>query len=153
MLVNYPVPIYEVELDENKKPVVLDNGRYKARLDEKGNPIQSKDSNGNLRYDYIQKPLFDSSIVIDENNELEKGGENVTAERQLNRVFSDVQAARYVHRICCSTKDTIDPNADIMLSIIAIDHKHKNLKNKLKEAGCSDYIKTVYGLGYKWQND
>ena len=29
----------------------------------------------------------------------------------------------------------------------------KNLKNKLKEAGCSDYIKTVYGLGYKWQND
>jgi len=29
----------------------------------------------------------------------------------------------------------------------------KNLKNKLKEAGCDDYIKTVYGLGYKWQND
>ena len=29
----------------------------------------------------------------------------------------------------------------------------KNLKNKLKEAGCGDYIKTVYGLGYKWQND
>lgn len=29
----------------------------------------------------------------------------------------------------------------------------KNLKKKLKEAGCSDYIKTVYGLGYKWQND
>ena len=29
----------------------------------------------------------------------------------------------------------------------------KNLKNKMKDAGCSDYIKTVYGLGYKWQND
>ena len=29
----------------------------------------------------------------------------------------------------------------------------KNLKNKLKEAGSSEYIKTVYGLGYKWQND
>lgn len=29
----------------------------------------------------------------------------------------------------------------------------KNLKNKLKEADCDDYIKTVYGLGYKWQND
>lgn len=29
----------------------------------------------------------------------------------------------------------------------------KNLKNKLKEAGDIDYIKTVYGLGYKWQND
>jgi len=29
----------------------------------------------------------------------------------------------------------------------------KNLKNKLKEAVCEDYIKTIYGLGYKWQND
>jgi len=29
----------------------------------------------------------------------------------------------------------------------------KNLKNKLKHAGCPDYIKTVYGLGYKWQNE
>jgi DNA-binding response OmpR family regulator len=29
----------------------------------------------------------------------------------------------------------------------------KNLKNKLREAGNIDYIKTVYGLGYKWQND
>jgi DNA-binding response OmpR family regulator len=29
----------------------------------------------------------------------------------------------------------------------------KNLKNKMKDAGSSDYIKTVYGLGYKWQNE
>lgn len=29
----------------------------------------------------------------------------------------------------------------------------KNLKKKLNEAGCGDYIKTVYGFGYKWQND
>ncbi|MBC7382322.1 MAG: response regulator transcription factor [Bacteroidia bacterium] len=29
----------------------------------------------------------------------------------------------------------------------------KNLKKKLHEAGSNDYIKTVYGLGYKWQND
>ncbi|HRI35164.1 MAG TPA: response regulator transcription factor [Saprospiraceae bacterium] len=29
----------------------------------------------------------------------------------------------------------------------------KNLKKKLNENGCGDYIKTVYGLGYKWQND
>jgi DNA-binding response OmpR family regulator len=29
----------------------------------------------------------------------------------------------------------------------------KNLKKKLKDAGSDDYIKTVYGLGYKWQND
>lgn len=29
----------------------------------------------------------------------------------------------------------------------------KNLKKKLRDAGCGDYIKTVYGLGYKWQNE
>jgi len=29
----------------------------------------------------------------------------------------------------------------------------KNLKNKLKAADSNDYIKTVYGLGYKWQYD
>ena len=29
----------------------------------------------------------------------------------------------------------------------------KNLKSKLRDAGSREYIKTVYGLGYKWQND
>ena len=29
----------------------------------------------------------------------------------------------------------------------------KNLKKKLSDAGCSDHIKTIYGLGYKWQHD
>lgn len=29
----------------------------------------------------------------------------------------------------------------------------KNLKKKLSTAGSEDYIKTVYGLGYKWQNE
>jgi DNA-binding response OmpR family regulator len=29
----------------------------------------------------------------------------------------------------------------------------KNLKKKLTKAGSGDYIKTVYGLGYKWQDE
>ncbi len=29
----------------------------------------------------------------------------------------------------------------------------KNLKKKLKDAGCGNHIKTVYGLGYKWENE
>lgn len=29
----------------------------------------------------------------------------------------------------------------------------KNLKKKINQAGGSDYIKTVYGLGYKWENE
>jgi DNA-binding response OmpR family regulator len=27
----------------------------------------------------------------------------------------------------------------------------KNLKRKLADAGCTDYIKTAYGMGYKWE--
>ncbi|HAK77486.1 MAG TPA: DNA-binding response regulator [Runella sp.] len=29
----------------------------------------------------------------------------------------------------------------------------KNLKKKLTEAGCDNYLKTVYGTGYKWENE
>ncbi|WP_369048370.1 response regulator transcription factor [Tenacibaculum sp. UWU-22] len=29
----------------------------------------------------------------------------------------------------------------------------KNLKKKIKDAGAKNYIQTVYGLGYKWQNE
>jgi len=29
----------------------------------------------------------------------------------------------------------------------------KNLKRKLREAGCGDYLKTIYGTGYKWEAD
>lgn len=29
----------------------------------------------------------------------------------------------------------------------------KNLKRKLTQAGTNDYIKSVYGMGYKWEND
>lgn len=27
----------------------------------------------------------------------------------------------------------------------------KNLKRKLKDSGCADYVKTIYGTGYKWE--
>lgn len=29
----------------------------------------------------------------------------------------------------------------------------KNLKKKLQKAGSNDYIKSIYGMGYKWKND
>lgn len=29
----------------------------------------------------------------------------------------------------------------------------KNLKKKLSDAGCRDYVKSVYGIGYKWKNE
>lgn len=29
----------------------------------------------------------------------------------------------------------------------------KNLKKKLRQAGCKTYLKTVYGMGYRWENN
>ncbi len=43
--------------------------------------------------------------------------------------------------------------ADMMDNYDFVYAHVKNLKRKLNDAGCGDYVKTVYGLGYKWQND
>lgn len=41
--------------------------------------------------------------------------------------------------------------ADMLNSHDFIYSHIKNLKKKIHEAGGNDYIKTIYGLGYKWQ--
>jgi len=41
-------------------------------------------------------------------------------------------------------------NAELMDKFDFIYSHIKNLKKKLTESGCEDYIKTVYGLGYKF---
>lgn len=78
-------------------------------------------------------------IVTDEMNDLELTGENVSIERAMNNVFSDVHAGRYVHRICCSPKEVGDNNADVFLEIVAVDKKrkitHANLFYKLYKGG------------------
>jgi DNA-binding response OmpR family regulator len=39
-----------------------------------------------------------------------------------------------------------------MLDNLGFVYAHvKNLKKKLSESGCNDYIKTVYGFGYQWE--
>ena len=62
-------------------------------------------------------------ILTDEQNELEKGGENATTEQQLRSVFSDVQAGRYIHRISVSPDEIIDGNSDIWVETIGIDEE------------------------------
>lgn len=41
--------------------------------------------------------------------------------------------------------------ADMMDNIDFVYAHAKNLKRKMKDAGCREYIKTVYGVGYKFQ--
>lgn len=58
-----------------------------------------------------------------------------------NRVISKAAVAEHLSGDMANMMD----NFDFIYSHI------KNLKRKLLEAGCSDYIKTVYGTGYKWE--
>ncbi len=42
--------------------------------------------------------------------------------------------------------------ADMMDNYSFVYAHVKNLKKKLADAACQDYIKTVYGMGYKWES-
>ncbi len=58
-----------------------------------------------------------------------------------NRVISKTAMAEHLSG---NMADMLD-NCDFVYAHI------KNLKKKLSEAGCSEYIKTSYGMGYKWE--
>ncbi len=58
-----------------------------------------------------------------------------------NRVISKAAVAEHLSGDMANMMD----NFDFIYSHI------KNLKRKLLEAGCKDYIKTIYGTGYKWE--
>lgn len=58
-----------------------------------------------------------------------------------NRVISKSAVAEHLSGDMANMMD----NFDFIYSHI------KNLKRKLMDAGCNDYIKTVYGTGYKWE--
>ena len=44
-------------------------------------------------------------------------------------------------------------NADLFYNFDIVYAHIKNLKKKLKQIGCPDYIKTIYGMGYKFETD
>lgn len=81
--------------------------------------------------DMTDEKVHHTVRITDESNESEKGGANATAEQQQREDQSNIQAGRYVHSINCSPKEIIDNNADIMLSIIAVDKRQYMIRNKL----------------------
>ncbi|BFN38064.1 response regulator transcription factor [Fidelibacter multiformis] len=110
--------------------------------------IRRKNFNGNniLTYNEIKIDLLSKTVMVNE-----KKIDITKTEFELllfltgnkNRVLSKNAIAEHLSG---DMADMLD-NFDFVYAHI------KNLKNKLKHAGCPDYIKTVYGLGYKWQND
>lgn len=47
----------------------------------------------------------------------------------------------------------VGDNADMLDNFDFVYAHVKNLKKKLKQAGCTNYINTIYGMGYKFEPD
>lgn len=81
----------------------------------------------------------DTVIVIDEWNDMEDTGENVTVEQALLKYLSDVQAQRNIQKISCSPSEAPDANSSIYLEVIQPDKMskltHCRLIYKFRRAG------------------
>jgi len=110
--------------------------------------IRRKNFNGNniLTYNEIEIDILSKTVKV-KNTKLEITKKEFELLLLLignkNKVLSKSAIAEHLSG---DMADMLD-NHDFVYAHI------KNLKNKLRDAGGSDYIKTVYGLGYKWQND
>ena len=111
-------------------------------------------------YSVIRRKQFDNANVI-EQNELQVNllsrdvrikGQLVTLTKKefgllllflgnKNRVISKGALAEHLSG---DLADMFD-NHDFVYAHV------KNLKKKLFEAGCSNYLQTIYGIGYKWE--
>jgi len=113
-------------------------------------------------YSIIRRKQFNNSNIIKQNElEIDLLAKTVTVNKDQvlltkkefdllmyfvgnkNRVISKSTLAEHLSG---DIADMLD-NHDFIYAHV------KNLKKKLTEAGCGSYIKTVYGTGYKWENN
>lgn len=67
-------------------------------------------------------------LMIDEWNELSTTGYNATTTMALLIYFNEVQAQRYIHKICCSPEKIVDMTARIILEVIDKDIPNKTTR-------------------------
>lgn len=110
--------------------------------------IRRKNFNGNniITFNEISVDLLGKSVTVN-NTKLDITKKEIDLLLYLignqNKVLSKSAIAEHLSG---DMADMLD-NHDFVYAHI------KNLKKKLSQAGSGDYIRTVYGLGYKWQDD
>jgi DNA-binding response OmpR family regulator len=102
------------------------NGKNLVRFNEIEVDVLSKTVKANSKLIDVTKKEIDLLLYLIGNN---------------NKVLSKAALAEHLSG---DMADMLDNHGFVYAHI-------KNLKKKLSDAGCPDYIKTVYGLGYKWQ--
>ncbi|MFK8008871.1 MAG: response regulator transcription factor [Saprospiraceae bacterium] len=115
------------------------NARIKAVLRRKTNQFSKELKFGNLSINMDERKVVASEKVL----QLTKKEYNIL-----------LYLARNKNRVV--TKDSIAEHlwGDYMDDAVSFDfiYAHvKNLRKKLAENGCGDFLKTVYGIGYKFQ--
>ena len=110
--------------------------------------IRRKNFNGNniITFNEISIDILSKTVKVN-NNKIEVTKKEIDLLLYLigneNRVLSKNAIAEHLSG---DMADMLD-NHDFVYAHI------KNLKKKLSEAGGGNYIKSVYGLGYKWKNE
>jgi DNA-binding response OmpR family regulator len=110
--------------------------------------IRRKKFNGNniISFNEIDIDILSKTVKVN-NNKIEITKKEIDLLLYLigneNRVLSKAAIAEHLSG---DMADMLD-NHDFVYAHI------KNLKKKLNDAGCGDYIRSVYGLGYKWKNE
>ena len=99
-----------------------------------------------LNFEEIEIDLLSKTVMVHQKN-IELTKKEIELLLLLignkNRVLSKGAIAEYLSGDMAEMLD----NHDFIYAHV------KNLKKKLFNAGCGDYIKSIYGLGYKWQYD
>lgn len=101
------------------------------------------DGNNKISFHEIEVDLLGKTVKVN-GNEIE-----LTRKEYDLLVFLIANKNRVVSKNAIAEHLSGD-DAELMDKFDFIYSHIKNLKKKLTEAGCEDYIKTVYGLGYKF---
>lgn len=87
-------------------------------------------------------------ICIDEENESENTGQDVTIIKAQNEDFSNIHADRYVHTIHASPKSIADTNSDMLLYITGINEETRETIAKLYYRYWEGQVEYTQILGY-----
>lgn len=101
------------------------------------------DGNNKISFHEIEVDLLGKTVTVNGN------GIELTRKEYDLLIFLIANKNRVVSKNAIAEHLSGD-DAELMDKFDYIYSHIKNLKKKLSEAGCEDYIKTIYGLGYKF---
>lgn len=103
------------------------------------------DGNNNIQHgvltvDLIEKKVFCSNTPVEQ-----------LSPREFELLIFFMSAPKRVLTKGTIAEHLMGDNADMFDNFDVVYAHVKNLKKKLKKAGCPNYIQTIYGMGYKFE--